>query len=340
MLRVKWGCRRAIGDPRKDKESRLEDDTKLKMARTKKQHYVPQFLLRRFCEPSRRVPKLWALDKKTQAIRLSSVRDVAHENQFYEYIKGDGTRVELEDLLSNIDSIGADIIAKILGENSIRLTAEEGVWLTYFVACQISRTPMIRNDMENLRQMIIHKWGPDVCVKGDDRPVGDYGPEDAKRSSLMHMQTVPEFAKILQTKVWTIEEAPKGHSFIIGDNPVTRHNMIDQWPRGNLGLKNKGIELYMPLSQRLSIHVICPTLATAACLKEGLADKYMAAIVHGTPIRLKPENVEFVNSLQVIWSERFVFGRERSDLEMPLDMLRTNPELMDGPGVRQRPEEV
>ena len=66
----------------------------------------------------------------------------------------------------------------------------------------------------------------------------------------------------------------------------------------------------------------------------------MAAMGNGSPVKLKPENVEFANSLQVIWAERFVFGRKQTDLDMPLDMLRTNPELMDGPGVRQRPEDV
>lgn len=310
------------------------------MARTKKQHYVPQFLLRRFTEPSRRNPKLWALDKQTKAVRLSSVRDVAHENQFYEHVDDDGSRVEFEHLMSDIDSIGAGIIAKIVDGNSLKLTAEDRVRLAEFVACQISRTPKIRKDMENLRQMIIHKWGPEVRAEGDDRPIGDYGPEDAKRSSLMRIQDVPEFAKILLTKVWTLSEAPKGHSFIIGDNPVTRHNMIDRWPRGKLGLNSKGIELYMPLSPTLSIHAICPTIAEAFCLTPDISYEFMAAIENGSPIRLKPENVDFVNSLQVIWAERFVFGRGRSDLEMPLDMLRTNPELMNGPGVRQRPEDA
>lgn len=305
------------------------------MTKAKKQHYVPQFLLRKFAPASRKNPKLWALDKATKAVRVSSVRNVAHENQFYEHIG-----VELEELMSRIDSIGARIVAKILDAHSLTLSTEDRVWLSYFVACQMSRTPMIRKDMENLREMIIHKWGPDICAEGDDRPIGDYSLEDAKLGSLMHIQDVPEFAKILQTKVWTLSEAPKGHDFIIGDNPVTRHNMIDQWPRGNLGLNNKGIELYMPLSPRLSVHVICPALAEAALLTPEIVDEYMTAIEGGSPIKLRPENVEFANSLQVMWAERFVFGRQKSDLEMPLDMLRTNPELMDGPGVRQRPEDA
>jgi hypothetical protein len=310
------------------------------MTKTKKQHYVPQFLLRRFSTVSKRNPKLWTLDKETKAVRLSSVRNVAHENQFYEHADDKGNRIQLESLMSGIDSIGARIVSQIVDDHALTLSGQDRVWLSYFVACQMSRTPMIRKDMENLRQMIIHKWGPEVRAEGDDRTVGDYGPEDAKRSSLMYIQDVPEFAKILQTKIWTLSEAPKGCAFIIGDNPVTRHNLIDRWPRGNLGLNNTGIEWYMPVSPKLTIHIICPKLAEAACLTPSIAAEYMDAIENGNPTKLQPENVEFVNSLQVIWAERFLFARDRTDLEMPSDMLCTNPELMEGPGVRQRPEDA
>jgi hypothetical protein len=310
------------------------------MARTKKQHYVPQFLLRHFSESAARKPKVWTLDKGTKEVRLSSVRDVAHENYFYECDDDDGTRLELEDLMTVNDSTGARIIAKILNSNSLRITPEEHVDLAYFVACQMSRVPKIRKDLESFRELIIQKWGPHVCAEGDVKPVGEYGPEDDKLGSLRFLQDVPEFAKILMSKVWMLSEAPRGCAFIIGDNPVTRHNMVDRSPRGNLGLENEAIEVYMPLSPRLSFQIICPLLAGATCLTPDLASEYMAAMGNGSPVKLKPENVEFANSLQVIWAERFVFGRKQTDLDMPLDMLRTNPELMDGPGVRQRPEDV
>lgn len=310
------------------------------MTRTKKQHYVPQFLLRRFASALRKNPKLWALDKATGDVRLSSIHDIGHENYFYEHCADDGNRVELEGLMAGIDSIGAQIVSRILTTGVFQLSLKDFVWLSYFVACQMLRTPMIRNEMENLRQMIIYRWGPNVRAGDDQRTVGEYGPKDSKLSSLLAIQNVPEFAKILQTKVWTLSEAPSGNPFVIGDNPVTRHNMIDRWPRGNLGLNNKGIELYLPLSPTYCIHIICPDLALTTLGTEALSEEYAAAIADGVPVRLRPENVDFVNSQQVIWAERYVFARQKEHLSMPLDMLRTNPELRSGPGVRQRPEDV
>lgn len=309
------------------------------MTKTKKQHYVPQFLLRRFASHSKKNPQLWVLDKKTNNLRLSSVRDSGHENQFYKYSHTDGVQIDLEPLMADIDSAGSSLVKKILATNMIPSSSDDMAILAIFLACQMYRTPMVRNDMENFRKMIVHKWGPNIRMSETEKPIGEYGPEDAKLSSLLSIQDVPEFAELLLSKVWTLVQAPSRYPFIIGDNPVVRHNMIDRGPRGNLGINNTGIEVYMPLSPAISIHILCPTLADAVSRTPGLAEDFHVAMSNGTPMKLLQENVEFANSLQVIWAERFVYGKERHHLDIPVDMLRTNPELAVGPGVRPRPDE-
>jgi len=214
------------------------------------------------------------------------------------------------------------------------------VWLSYYLVAQMLRTPVIRKDMDSLRELIVHKWGKEITFEEDSTPVAEYGPEDSKASSIRLLRDVPNLARLLQEKVWVLCEAPAGMPYVISDNPVSKHNMIDRGPRGNLGLKNDGIELYMPLSPKLTLHMMCPKIATAALLTPELAEIYSCAMTNNEPIRMKPENVDFVNSLQVIWAERFVYARNRERLEMPLDMLKTNPELREGTGVRQKPGEV
>lgn len=309
--------------------------------RPKKQHYVPQFLLRRFASGSVKNPKIWVLDKTTKAVRLASVRDVAHENAFYEYSDSHEIDINAEPLMDKLDSIGARIIGAILKDGRLSLPSDDRVWLSYFVACQLARTPTIRKDMEHFRAMVIKKFGRDVRMEGDTRPVGDYGPDDSKYSSLMLIRKdVPGFAELLREKAWFLVEAPSGHSFIISDSPVTRYNMVPRPGRGNLGLKNAGIEVYIPLSPRYALHIVCPRLAEIVCFSTPGQVDYRRSFDDGWPVKLLPENVEFVNSSQVIWAERWVFTRKREDMALPLDMLRTNPELMYGPGIRQRPEEV
>lgn len=309
------------------------------MTKPKKQHYVPQFLLRNFAIGKKQKAKVWVLDKRNAAIFQASVRDIAHENMFYEY-RGKAGTYELESELEKIDSKAAGIIQDVIASGRLPRSGEKSIWLSYYVIVQMLRTPVIRKDMDNFRALIINKFGREIAFEGDSKPIADYGPEDSKVSSLRLFSDVPTLAKHLQEKVWILAQAPNTAPYIISDNPVSKYNMLDRGPRGNLGLKNNGIELYMPLSPRLSLHVMCPQVATATLLTPELSKKYGDAMMDREPMHLQPENVDFVNSLQVIWAERFLYAKHREHLTMPLDMLRTNPELRDGTGVRQKPGEV
>ena len=308
------------------------------MTKPKKQHYVPQFLLRNFALGKKLKAKLWVLDKRNATVFQASVRDVGHENMFYAY-NGEAGSVDFEGVMEKLDSKAAAIIQDVISEHRLPGPGENFVWLSYYVIAQMLRTPVTRSDMDNFRDLIVQKFGKEIVYQGDTRPVADYGPEDSKISSIRLLRDVPKLAKMLQEKVWILCEAPDTAPFIIADNPVSRHNMIDRRLRGNLGLKNDGIEIYMPLSPRLSVQIICPRLATATLLVPELANEFSGAMANKEPVRYRPENIEFLNSLQVQWSERFVYARHREHLEMPLDMLRTHPMLQEGTGVRQKPGE-
>ena len=172
------------------------------MTKSKKQHYIPQFLLRNFSKGRKNKAKVWVLDKRNGRTYQASARNAGHENFFYEY-HGESGDLELEKLTQKIDSIGAEIIAGITKHERLSDSPEDFVWLTYFVATQMMRTPMTRNDMENFRQLIINAWGKNIRVHPDDpKTLGEYGPEDAKANSLKMLTDVPEFAKLLQGLVF------------------------------------------------------------------------------------------------------------------------------------------
>jgi len=310
------------------------------MTAPKKQHYVPQFLLKNFSAGKKGKEQVWVLDKLTEKIYRTSITNAGHENYFYEY-HGDDGDIELEDLMQKMDSIGAEIIQSSIEKAQFPSDPKDRVWLAYFVALQMLRTPVTRKEMENFRNLLIHKWGADIRVdSADKRTVGEYGGEDDKFSSLTVIDGVPEFAKLLQEKVWVLTQAPEGMPYIISDNPVSRHNMIERPGRGNLGLTSYGIELHMPISNHLSLHVICPELASRIPSCSELASHFERAVKEGLPIFHAPENAEFVNSLQVQQSERFIYAKKRGHLDIALDMINTNPELKSGPGIRQRPGDV
>ena len=73
------------------------------MSDTKKQHYVPQFLLRKYGVGKKKKEKLWVLDKRTENVYQSSVKDVGHENRFYQYVNDDDV-LDPEELLENVET--------------------------------------------------------------------------------------------------------------------------------------------------------------------------------------------------------------------------------------------
>ena len=112
--------------------------------KTKKQHFVPQFLLRNFSIGRKSKAKVWVYDKSNGKQFRASVRDVGHENSFYEATAPDGRTVEAESLTEHMDDRGSKAIELVLKRGALPLQSPEVVDLSYFVAFQMLRTPDVR----------------------------------------------------------------------------------------------------------------------------------------------------------------------------------------------------
>lgn len=303
------------------------------MTKPIKQHYIPQFLLREFATGKKDKARLWTFDKRTGKTFNGSVRDAAHENLFYEAVNLDGEKLEGEGLLAMVDGWGASALKAVVRDEYLPHEGKAVTDISYFVAAQMFRVPAVRNEMEFFRTSVIKKWGPDVRAGQDSRPISAYGPADAKYSSLTSLRDVPDFAKLLQSKIWFLLKAPLGTAFILSDNPVIRHNHIDYWPRGSLGLNQKGIEVNFPITPRLCLQFLCPEIANQLRFSR-VGQIYIQAQNAGYPVMLEPENVEFINSKEVLFSERFIFARSEQDFALAKDMLRENPRLAEPASTR------
>jgi len=138
------------------------------------------------------------------------------------------------------------------------------------------------------------------------------------------------------------------HPFLLSDNPLARQNLIDRPNRGNLGLKTPGIEIYLPLSPTRALAMWCPTLTelvhrgahslmtTPNSIRAGRANDpaglitMSKALLSGDPVQYSHANVENFNSLQVIWSERYIFSSV-NDFHLAKTMLADHPHLKQGP---------
>lgn len=291
----------------------------------RKHHYIPQFLLKHFADND---GKVHVFDKKLNASRHQSTKKIAFENDMY-VIKDDTGRKNLEELATMIDEFGCEPIRKLIKyEGLSALTKEERLKLSYFVAAMMIRVPHTRLSALATNNYMIDKWGPDICAEGSDVPISAFTEQVAKNMTVAMMaRLTPEFAKYLREKIWLLMKAPEGSHFYISDNPVAKHNLIERPLRGNLGLKNEGIEIYLPIAPHLCLMLLCPKMANLATLspETGVHEAYYT----DTPIRSNPDNVIHLNSLQVIHAERFLFS-SRNDFHLAQDMIREHPDIGSG----------
>ena len=120
------------------------------MARKTHQHYIPQFYLRGFVDPScpqHQEPYLWVYGRGCGRSRRRAPKNVAVEPHFYSVDTGsDSKDSRVEDLLSATESRASPIWTN-LGERERELSHEERNTIAIFVACMSARVPGVRERM-------------------------------------------------------------------------------------------------------------------------------------------------------------------------------------------------
>lgn len=321
------------------------------MSHPKIQHYVPRFLLAAF-ETSVDSGTVYAYDKRRERSFAPNVRNVAAENAFYD-VALEGLTLTFEQSLAELESRAARVFARIveLGEVGF-LKGQDRVDIASFVVAQGMRT---RHFFET-----VHASGIALAAALDERHPGTAESlgltADREQSRLIALDLLgrrTDFVPLILQKVWALYEAPEDHPFWIGDHPVAMANdFLKSDVRGTLGLAVPGIEIYLPLTPRYCLGFLCPTLKDMAAeahrrslrAKETLGietarhDRLGAlrdGLEYGWSIPLRPDNVEYVNSLQVLYSERFIFSKE-ADFTMVEEMIAENPNVKIGPRVKVR----
>ncbi|MFW8590801.1 DUF4238 domain-containing protein [Glaciecola sp. 2405UD65-10] len=311
---------------------------------TKKQHYVPQFLLNNWsCGKKKR---LHIFDKKESKSFCSSVRNSAHENNFYnDDILGYGNKTETK--LSSLEADVAPIIKKIISAGSlISITQEEHHVLCLFTAVQMLRTNSTREFITDFQEILDNKFGSmGFDIDKDEKNSFKLSDKEIKSSSINILNTLPgDLLELFIDKDLILLKAHSDSSFYISDNPIVKHNNIKIPHRGSLGLSQEGIEVYFPLSPHYCLLFLCEKTSTTIRKKY---TNYRAQSVLGTTnpdvdlsnlefvyesltnkavLHTSKENIEFNNSQQVIQSTRFVYSNN-ADFDLAFDMLKTNPEI-------------
>ncbi len=210
----------------------------------KKQHYVPQFLLRNF--------SLRGADGKISAYRLNekkhllrtSVRDQAHENNFY----GDP---QIEDLFAGLEGEAARIIGAAVREEVLpRARSSDHHALLTFTLAQAFRTRAAADETNAMADRLAKRMMRDVPGLKEHLDAIEITIENAPLHSLGHAAMSFTLASDLRYKL-LCNRTPV--PFIASDDPAVMYNQFLE-PRkksgSNTGLAVKGLQVFLPLGPK------------------------------------------------------------------------------------------
>ena len=291
---------------------------------------------------------------------------MAAERGFYDALIDGEVTVSLEPHLSRLESGTDGAFKKVIEARSITgLSLSDRGWIGVFVAAQLVRTKHFRETIKALGDFLAGQLNQSEKAESAEIDLAMSEEEIRCFSIEFFAKSIRQFSDLMHHKIWALMETEKSDPFWIGDHPVAMHNDRDFGPYGNIGLAVPGIQIYLPLSPTLTLILWCPTLVQqivddlerakndrqrlsvfralgAEPDLDGISkelDEYdrilacreeqIACIAAGQPFLCPPDNVMFLNSLQVRWSERFVMSKE-SDFSLAHRMIGDNEKYRQG----------
>jgi hypothetical protein len=316
----------------------------------KKQHYVPQFLLRNFSVPLKS-SQICVFDKHTEETFSTNIKNVSCEKGFYDIELKDKV-LTMEASLGRLEDGAAGIIKKIINEGKLPiLESVERFIRATFIAAQLIRVKTARTRISGLNNGLRNKLQAMGLAESEVEGFTSLGEEAVKLMSMKLLERVDEFVPYFYDKQWLLLSTNKDHPLCISDNPVTLQNKNDFGLYGNLGLGVKGIEIYMPISKMYSICILCrsyeetfkksceqykglqetrPDLIEKLGTSAALFEEYMTGMTSGTSVKMRPDNVLNLNSLQVKFSTRFVYSSNDA-FEIVRQMIKDDARVKTGP---------
>jgi hypothetical protein len=317
----------------------------------KKQHTVPRFLLDNFSfDNGGKANNLHTFDKLSQRTYQQSVYDATTRNTFYN-IEDHPEKHSLEPILGEIEAEASAVIRKIIEEESLgSLSEDEKIKLAIFVIIQKSRTFHGLQSIKEVKNGLGDKLLA-IGVTPEQLPklIGSQDEPDLKNFFLEILLRHVNHAEQILNKSWLLYRNNTDTPYYISDNPVTLHNNIDTGLYGNLGLAVKGIQIQLPISNKFTVAFVCPSHEKKALLArkqlQFIVDNDPSKLIHvksskmvcdyanaytkGTLLDSSEESIKFLNSLQVIFSEQYVYCSKKK-FDLINEMLKSDESLKTG----------
>jgi len=315
-----------------------------------------------------KLPQVHVLDKSDDRTFRTPGENILLGRDFNTFDDGD-MALSLEGAMGQIETQAAKAIQALRLRRALNaLSTEDRAAICVFAALQRLRGVGLRAqmlDMDTQLRAMLRANGDDPDLIPQLK--GGQDPEQVKLTALLFIRNnLDAFAKSLALKAMFLIEPPAGRTLLLGDSPVVMANSVDHGPYGNLGFEVEGIELYLPIAPDLAIGFWCPTLVlfmetalkqceaslrnTAAAAVLGIGPEVeqlrqmradlasrerrirddLARIGAGTAVLYDPDNLDYLNSLQIAHAERHILSHD-GDFSLVRRMISDNPAFRGGP---------
>jgi len=295
--------------------------------KTKKQHFVPQFLLRNFTNES---GKLWVYDKSEDRSFPSGTQGIACDGYFYDdetvtHVTGEDQFVEkalaaAEGKWSATLSSALDRIRAAKNTNLINLTGEERSCMSEMMAVQMIRTPLVRQTNTHMKDAMVRvlKRASGEAAISDEQLPEEFRDFDAKKFHIISMlghESVATYQGIFAGHIWNFLRAAGHGRFYTSDHPVSRRPHVTGGWMSHSGIGSKGIEISFPIAHDVCLQMYDREHFSHMQFLEGTAND-----------ALKEDMLLYYNAMQVESSHRFLYSID-NDFSHAEQVCNDIPEL-------------
>lgn len=299
--------------------------------RSKQHHFVPQSILKNFSIDNKR-EKIFVLDKSNFKIFPNAINKTGSE-KFFHSIRFKDSELNFENEFNIPDSKLSQLVTKIVKDESLELlTQEERESLISLTCLQYLRTRdslnrliKLSQNLEEIKNLIIENWEvPEKNITPNFSKIF----EDQAKIFLLNLNTsVTSMSNNLNDKLVYLLRSNDKNPFYCCDAPVVKNNSI---PSGHQGFKDRGIEIYFPISKNITVAFKCKSLVYKGLPNEIIDDpkKSIGEFIKSINFRLvqdsPPDQVKYINQLLVRESNRFVYSNE-NNFDEAIQLIENNP---------------
>ena len=196
-----------------------------------------------------------------------------------------------------------------------------------FIVVQLARTKIHRTNFSS----IVRQTNSAISdLYGEEYEYPMLSENEVRKVAVSSLEDTSELVSAVSGKVGFLIRANESERFVISDNPVVVNN---SFPYGDRGLASLGIEIYLPLSTEITLALYCPSVFRKMDIAvqpfsdmddddkmifQGVID----GVKNGVPVSLGKHTTEFLNSLQLSQSSKFLYGMQASDFLILIHLLK------------------